>query len=176
MSKVLELNGIVKNFTQGGEKISVLDSIKMSVKKGEIVALVGPSGSGKTTLLQIAGLLDNPNEGTVTIDGNTATITGTHPNYNATFNMGAGNEGVLAYTINLIDSAGNTNVTYTSVTDGTSVIFDRTDPTSAVRTIASNNVNFTNLAKANDDVHTHTHPKQLWGSRRHTAYGPSPVG
>lgn len=64
----LELIDLTKKFTQGGQDILALNSINLSVKKGEIAALVGPSGSGKTTLLQIAGLLDSPNSGQIFVN------------------------------------------------------------------------------------------------------------
>ncbi|MQA75369.1 MAG: ATP-binding cassette domain-containing protein [Solirubrobacterales bacterium] len=41
----------------------------MTIRGGELVAIVGPSGSGKTTLLQIMGTLDRPTSGTVRVDG-----------------------------------------------------------------------------------------------------------
>ncbi|MEZ5690360.1 MAG: ABC transporter ATP-binding protein [Rickettsiales bacterium] len=68
-SKVLELNNITKNYRQGDSSIEVLRGLDLSVKSGEVVALVGQSGSGKTTLLQIAGLLDNPTSGEIKIQG-----------------------------------------------------------------------------------------------------------
>lgn len=64
----LILQKINKSFIQGKQKLEVLKNINLEVKRGEIVSLIGPSGSGKTTLLQIAGLLDNPNSGNITID------------------------------------------------------------------------------------------------------------
>ena len=61
----LELAGIVREYRQGDNRLRVLDQLNMTLRAGEIVALVGPSGAGKSTLLQIAGLLDNPDEGVV---------------------------------------------------------------------------------------------------------------
>ena len=69
MSDVLTLNNIKRVYTQGDESLSVLAGLYLSIKQGEMVALVGPSGAGKTTLLQIAGLLDNPTSGEVVIAG-----------------------------------------------------------------------------------------------------------
>src|SRR5690554_4499420 len=69
MSEVLRLEGIRRVFKQGGEKIEVLRGVDLSVKGGEIVALLGPSGSGKSTLLHIAGLLEQPTSGTIVIGG-----------------------------------------------------------------------------------------------------------
>jgi lipoprotein-releasing system ATP-binding protein len=67
---VLVLEGIQKAYMRGkpGE-VSVLRGASISLAKGEVVALVAPSGAGKSTLLHIAGLLDTPNAGTVTLNG-----------------------------------------------------------------------------------------------------------
>ena len=65
----LELQGVYRSFKQGTQKLEVLRSVDLEIKKGEIVALVGPSGSGKSTLLQIAGLLEKPTKGEIYLDG-----------------------------------------------------------------------------------------------------------
>lgn len=65
----LELQNITRHFTQAGETLEVLRGANLTLKRGEIVALVGPSGSGKTTLLQITGLLDQATDGQVIIGG-----------------------------------------------------------------------------------------------------------
>ena len=54
-----------------GERV-VHEALQLRVDAGEIVALVGQSGSGKSTLLHIAGLLEQPDEGEVVVDGNAA--------------------------------------------------------------------------------------------------------
>ena len=69
MSDALQLAGIKRHFTQGKRTLEVLRGVDLSIQAGEIVALVAPSGAGKSTLLQIAGLLDTPTEGTVSIGG-----------------------------------------------------------------------------------------------------------
>ncbi len=65
----LDLDGIVHGYTQGDARLEVLRGASLTVKKGEIVALVGPSGSGKSTLLHIAGLLERPDGGEVVVEG-----------------------------------------------------------------------------------------------------------
>ena len=70
---LLETRGLAKSFHQGGETLNVLHDIDMSVRAGEIVALVGPSGSGKSTFLQMIGLLDTPTSGRIFIGGTEAT-------------------------------------------------------------------------------------------------------
>ncbi len=66
----LVLTGIKKHYNQGKpNEIKVLRGAELSVKRGEVVALVAPSGAGKSTLLHIAGLLDTPDAGQVKIAG-----------------------------------------------------------------------------------------------------------
>lgn len=62
---MIEVKDIWKSFGD----LEVLKGVNLSVKKGEIVAIVGKSGAGKTTLLQIIGTLDRPTKGDVLIDG-----------------------------------------------------------------------------------------------------------
>lgn len=59
----------VENIYKSFGDLQVLKGVHLSVKKGEIVAIVGKSGAGKTTLLQIIGTLDRPAKGKVLIDG-----------------------------------------------------------------------------------------------------------
>ena len=66
---LLELRGVGRRYTQGESVIDVLRDASLSIRGGEMTALVGPSGSGKSTLLNIAGLLERPDEGEVLVDG-----------------------------------------------------------------------------------------------------------
>ena len=67
---VLQLEAIRKAYNPGTPReIEVLRGVDLTVKRGEIVALVAPSGAGKSTLLHIAGLLDTASGGTVKIGG-----------------------------------------------------------------------------------------------------------
>ena len=59
----------VKNIGKSFGELEVLKGVNLSVKKGEIVAIIGKSGACKTTLLQIIGTLDRPTKGQVLIDG-----------------------------------------------------------------------------------------------------------
>lgn len=66
---VLALDGIVKTFKQGGADLEVLRGGSVRIQRGETVALVGPSGAGKSTLLHVAGLLERPDVGEITMSG-----------------------------------------------------------------------------------------------------------
>ena len=65
---ILEMKDVSRTFTQAGQKITALQKTNFTIKAGELVAVIGPSGSGKTTFLTIAGGLQNPSSGTVTIN------------------------------------------------------------------------------------------------------------
>src|SRR3954464_7863968 len=68
MGPVLELDGVTKVY---GEEppVAALRGVSVSVRRGELVAIVGPSGSGKSTLLHIVGTLERPSSGVVRIGG-----------------------------------------------------------------------------------------------------------
>jgi len=65
----LQLENLTKIYGEAETKVTALDNVSFSVKKGEFVLVVGSSGSGKSTLLNMIGLLDRPTEGRVLVDG-----------------------------------------------------------------------------------------------------------
>ena len=71
MSKpeILELSNLRRTFIQGEAAIDVLRGASLRIAHGEVVALTGPSGAGKSTLLQIAGLLERPDSGDISLAG-----------------------------------------------------------------------------------------------------------
>ena len=72
MSDALTLDAISKTYNKGkANAVHVLKGVDLSLSAGEMVALVAPSGAGKSTLLHVAGLLDTPEAGTVTLGGKT---------------------------------------------------------------------------------------------------------
>jgi putative ABC transport system ATP-binding protein len=66
---VIELKGLKRLYTVGGEDVKALDGVDLEIGRGEYLSLVGPSGSGKTTLFNMIGGLDRPTEGSIHIDG-----------------------------------------------------------------------------------------------------------
>lgn len=65
---VLSLKGIERTY-EGARPLTVLKDASLDLVPGEVVGLVGPSGSGKSSLLHVAGLLEPPQAGTVTVAG-----------------------------------------------------------------------------------------------------------
>jgi putative ABC transport system ATP-binding protein len=65
----LEAHDLYRFFHAGDEETLALRGVSLSLERGEMVAVVGPSGSGKSTLLTCLAGLDEPDGGTVRIDG-----------------------------------------------------------------------------------------------------------
>lgn len=64
---MLEVKNIKKNFGD----TEVLKGLDFSLEKGEVLAIIGSSGSGKTTLLRCLNFLESPDEGQITVNGET---------------------------------------------------------------------------------------------------------
>jgi lipoprotein-releasing system ATP-binding protein len=62
---VLESRGLKKTYGSGEKSIAVLADANLSLRQGEMVAIVAPSGAGKSTLLHLLAALDTPTSGTV---------------------------------------------------------------------------------------------------------------
>jgi putative ABC transport system ATP-binding protein len=67
---IIEVKGVHKTYDTGAVKVQALRGVDLSIKRGEMVAIMGPSGCGKTTLLNCLSGLDDINQGEVIIDGN----------------------------------------------------------------------------------------------------------
>ncbi len=72
-SPVLSLRGVKRTYVTRSGDLPVLKGVDLDVMPGEIVGLIGPSGSGKSSLLHAAGLLEHPDGGTVSVDGQDCT-------------------------------------------------------------------------------------------------------
>jgi len=66
---VLAARGLIKRYPEGRGELQVLNGAELTVRRGDIAAIIGASGSGKSTLLNLLGGLDVPSEGTVSIGG-----------------------------------------------------------------------------------------------------------
>ena len=71
--ELLILKNISHIYNQDLQKIKVLNNINIRVSKGEMISLIGPSGTGKSTLLNIAGLLEKPTLGSISLSGHDCT-------------------------------------------------------------------------------------------------------
>ena len=68
----LRLDRVTRIYKQAGRELVVFRDVSLALAHGEIVALVGQSGAGKSSLLHIAGLLEVPTSGEVSIEGEAA--------------------------------------------------------------------------------------------------------
>ncbi|ACD93961.1 ABC transporter related [Trichlorobacter lovleyi SZ] len=67
----IEVERLTKIYGKGETAVTAIANATLQVKPGELVAILGPSGSGKTTLLTCIGLINEPTNGKVVIDGTT---------------------------------------------------------------------------------------------------------
>ena len=65
----IELENLCKTYMLGSVPLPVLKGVTLTVKQGELIALMGSSGSGKTTLMNLLGCLDHPTSGKYELDG-----------------------------------------------------------------------------------------------------------
>jgi putative ABC transport system ATP-binding protein len=65
----IETQNLTRVYRRGSEEIIAVNSISLTINKGEFVSIIGPSGSGKTTLINLLGCLDNPTSGRLALGG-----------------------------------------------------------------------------------------------------------
>jgi macrolide transport system ATP-binding/permease protein len=75
-AELVRLEQVHKAYTRGLIAVPVLNGVTLSIRQGEMVALMGASGSGKTTLINLLGFLDRPTSGCHIFDGNDVTQLG----------------------------------------------------------------------------------------------------
>lgn len=68
--EILVCDGLVKIFKTDEVEVMALQGLDLTIKRGELVAIIGKSGSGKSTLLNMIGGLDRPTAGRIYADGN----------------------------------------------------------------------------------------------------------
>jgi lipoprotein-releasing system ATP-binding protein len=66
---MLEISNVGKQYPTPRGPLTVLSQVSLSLNRGDAAVICGPSGAGKSTLLYIAGALEPPTSGTVTLDG-----------------------------------------------------------------------------------------------------------
>ena len=66
---MIKLHNVSKVYRTERVETLALDCVNLAVERGEFVSVMGPSGCGKSTLLNLMGLLDEPSEGAVELDG-----------------------------------------------------------------------------------------------------------
>jgi putative ABC transport system ATP-binding protein len=66
---VIQTDKITKTYVSGTNEVHALRDVDLTVRRGELVAIMGASGSGKSTLMNMLGCLDTPTSGSYTLDG-----------------------------------------------------------------------------------------------------------
>jgi len=62
---LIEARGLARHYPRGSEIVRALDGVDLTIRSGEMVAILGPSGSGKTTLINLLSVLDAPDAGSL---------------------------------------------------------------------------------------------------------------
>jgi len=69
MAPIVDVRKVSKHFRRGDEKISALDEVSFRIEQPSVVAIAGPSGSGKSTLLGMLARFEQPDSGSIHLDG-----------------------------------------------------------------------------------------------------------
>ena len=75
---VITVSGLRKSYRKGKLEVPVLKGVDLSIPTGDFTTIIGTSGSGKSTLLHLMGLLDSPDVGEVTLEGQRIDDLGPH--------------------------------------------------------------------------------------------------
>ncbi len=96
---LIDIKNLKKTYRTDEIETTALNSINVGIEEGEFVAIMGPSGCGKSTFLNVLGLLDTPDAGTYTFNGQEMTKLGERQRSNVRKN----NIGFVFQSFNLID-------------------------------------------------------------------------
>ena len=66
---VIRTEALTKTYASGTNEVHALRGIDLTIRRGELVAIMGTSGSGKSTLMNLLGCLDSPSSGSYELDG-----------------------------------------------------------------------------------------------------------
>jgi putative ABC transport system ATP-binding protein len=66
---VIRTEGLQKTYSSGTTEVHALRGVDLTIRRGELVAIMGTSGSGKSTLMNLLGCLDTPTDGAYELDG-----------------------------------------------------------------------------------------------------------
>jgi len=95
---LIEIRNVTRQYTKGGETIKPLDDVSLDIQRGEFISLMGASGTGKSTLLNLIASIDQPDHGSIVVDGvDVTTLSRTRQ-----ANWRAANLGYIFQTHNLI--------------------------------------------------------------------------
>jgi len=95
---LVEIHNVSKHFHKGGETITPLDNVSLSLEEGDFLSLMGSSGTGKSTLLNLIAGIDRPDQGNIIVSGTDIT----QPSRNRLAQWRAVNIGYIFQTHNLV--------------------------------------------------------------------------